>query len=69
MTFYVTLIRDGTDHPIGKELHFKVEAESAHYAVRIAGAYCKGLFEASGNGAEISSVSKTKSRGVEYMGL
>lgn len=66
--FYVTLIYDDK---IKNDLtrHFKIEAESAHAAVRIAGAYCKGLFEASGQGAEISSVSKAKMRGVEYRGL
>lgn len=64
--FYVTLIKDG---PAAEPLFFKIEAESAHLAVRIAGAYCKGLFEGSGQGAEISSVSKAKTRGVEYRGL
>ena len=63
--FYVTLIYD-KDRTPG---HFKIEAESAAWAVRIAGAYCKGLFEGSGQGAEISSVSKSKTRGVEYRGL
>lgn len=69
--FYVTLIRDGQIVVDGGPTiaHFKIEASSAHDAVRIAGAYCKGLFEASGQGAEISSVSKTKTRGVEYRGL
>lgn len=65
MTFYITLIRDQSREP----LHFRTEASSAHEAVRLVGAYCKGLFEGSGSGAEISSVSKTKSRGVEYRGL
>lgn len=67
--FYVTLIYDDkTRNDLGVG-HFKIEADSAHLAIRIAGAYCKGLFEASGQGAEISSVSKTKTRGVEYRGL
>lgn len=67
--FYVTLIYDDK---LKNELtlgHFKIEADSAHIAVRIAGAYCKGLFEGSGMGAEIQSVSKSKTRGVEYRGL
>lgn len=70
MTFYVTLIRDKALVGQPTEVqHFKIEADSAAWAVRIAGAYCKGLFEASGNGAEIQSVSKSKLRGVEYRGL
>lgn len=67
MTFYVTLLRDGVD--LQSPEHFKIEADSAAWAVRIAGAYCKGLFEGSGRGAEIQSVSKAKLRGVEYRGL
>lgn len=65
MTFYTTIILDKDKTPA----HFKIEAESAAWAVRILGAYCKGLFEGSGSGADIQSVTKAKLRGVEYRGL
>lgn len=64
MTFYIIIEMDK-----GEVLHFKTEAESAHHAVRLAAAYCKGRFEGSGIGGQITAVSKTKARGVEYRGL
>lgn len=70
MTFYSTIRKDfRTVEKSSELLHFAVEADSAADAVRILGAYCKGMYEASGNGGEILSVTKSKTRGVEYRGL
>lgn len=62
--FYTSISLDNKE-----VLHFQVEASSAHFAVRILGAYLKGRFEASGVGGEITSVTKLKTRGLEYRGL
>ncbi len=64
MKFYTELLTD-----TGETLPFEVEAASAHDAMLLVGAYCKGRFEASGQGADVERLSKTKSRGVEYRRL
>lgn len=64
MIFYAEILTDD------KELiHFIVEAASAHAAMAPLAAYCKGRFEASGKGADVQSISRSKSRGVEYRRL
>lgn len=65
MKFYCEILCDNETAPVA----FTIEAASAHDAVRILAAYTKGLFEGSGKGADIQSVSTKKSRGVEYRGL
>jgi hypothetical protein len=68
MKFFCELRSDRAQAP-DDLICFEVEATSAHEAMLLIGAYNKGRFEASGVGAEVERLAKTKARGVEYRRL
>ncbi len=66
MKYYCEILLDQSSGGIAG---FEVEAQSAHEAMRLITAYTKGLFEGSGKGADVQSVSTKKARGLEYRRL